>query len=464
MKKTIIEISGMHCKSCELLLTDSLQKVKSVEYVIVNRKKGYAEVGHKDDFSLNDAHYSIKKAGYSIGSNKPKKWFSNNTDDYVDIAILAFVLLVIAFLIKDSNLFSFSDFASNNLSSLPAVFILGLAAGVSTCAALVGGMVLGVSAKFAQSNPNATSVKKFEGQIFFNIGRILGFTFFGGVLGILGSFFSISLGFTGFMTIVIGLIMLMFGLQLTGLFPKLSDYQITIPTGVAKFLKLDIQGENAYSRNNTLLLGAATFFLPCGFTQLVQIYAVGTANPITSALVLGTFALGTTPGLLGIGALTSFLKGSTSKYFYKFAGLVVIALAVFNISNGANLSGVRNIFPKIEASDKAVSGDDKTSTTANVVEATADNDTQVVRATYTARNDMVPNQITLKNNVKTRIEIDVKDDGFGCMGSMAFPGLSRQVEMLQKGKNLVFEFTPTKSGSYDITCAMGVPRGKITVL
>ncbi len=460
MKKTKIEIAGMHCKSCELLLTDSLRKVKSVEYVIVNRKHGYAEIGHLEEFSINDAHHSIRKAGYGVGREKPKTWFSRNLADYTDVGVMTAIILAFVFIIRDSKIFSFTDFASNNLSNLSAVLILGLAAGVSTCAALVGGMVLSVSAKYAQDNPNTTSIKKFEGQVFFNIGRIAGFFIFGTLLGLLGSVFSISLGFTGFLIIIIGLIMLVFGLQLTGLFPKLSDYQLTLPAGVAKFLKLDNSNGNSYSRKSTLILGATTFFLPCGFTQLVQLYAVGTANPLSSALILGTFAIGTTPGLLGIGALTSFLKGAMSNYFYKFAGLVVVALAIFNISNGLNLSGIKNLLPQVKSGSNPQAKQIEKTANATMTE----EGIQVIKTTYTTSSDMVPNNITLKNSQPARIEIEVNDDGFGCMGSMAFPGLSRQVEMLQKGKNLVFEFTPTKTGVYDITCAMGVPRGKITVL
>ena len=55
-----------------------------------------------------------------------------------------------------------------------------------------------------------------------------------------------------------------------------------------------------YSHWRTALVGAATFFLPCGFTQAVQIYAISTANPLTAGLVMATFAVGTTPGLLAL--------------------------------------------------------------------------------------------------------------------------------------------------------------------
>ena len=49
------------------------------------------------------------------------------------------------------------------------------------------------------------------------------------------------------------------------------------------------------------------------------------------------------------------------------------------------------------------------------------------------------------------------------MGSIALPGLSQTIDVFTQGKTTVFEFTPTKPGSYPITCAMGVPRGTIIV-
>ena len=61
------------------------------------------------------------------------------------------------------------------------------------------------------------------------------------------------------------------------------------------------------------------------------------------ALIMGVFALGTIPGLLSIGGLTSVIKGASAKKFFKFAGLVVILLALFNISNGYRLTGWKSL-------------------------------------------------------------------------------------------------------------------------
>jgi sulfite exporter TauE/SafE len=80
----------------------------------------------------------------------------------------------------------------------------------------------------------------------------------------------------------------------------------------------------------------------------MQLYAISTGSPIQGALTMGVFALGTTPGLLGVGGLTSIIKGEYSKLFFKTAGVIVVLLALFNVSNGLNLLGVKSIFAKNE--------------------------------------------------------------------------------------------------------------------
>jgi plastocyanin domain-containing protein len=59
--------------------------------------------------------------------------------------------------------------------------------------------------------------------------------------------------------------------------------------------------------------------------------------------------------------------------------------------------------------------------------------------------------------------VDVKENGQGCMSTITVAGLTTDVYQLVAGKTIEMSFTPTKKGVYQITCAMGVPRGMITV-
>lgn len=450
MSVTNIPIKGMHCRSCELMIEDELSMLPGVERVTASTQRGQAVVHHSKKVSYSAMAHAVHKAGYDVGRDAPKPWFTRDGNAYVESGIMVLLLSILVYIASDSGLLNLADFGSNDYASLPVVFMVGLTAGISTCAALVGGLVLGTSAKHAANYPDASAMQKFVPHLYFNASRIISFFVLGGLIGYVGSLFQMSMGLLGILTVVVGLVMLFFGAQLTELFPRLSSVSLTIPTSIAKFLGLKTHTEKAYSHKNAMILGGITFFLPCGFTQVMQLYAISTGSPLKSALIMSVFALGTTPGLLGIGGLTSLVKGAFAKSFFRFAGIVVIALAFFNISNGLNLSGLKNGFADAAGTDKQV--------------AEVSGETQVIKTTYTTKDDIQPSSFTVKAGQPVRLEVDVKDDGFGCMGSFALPGLSRQVEMLTKGKTLVYEFTPSSAGRYDITCAMGVPRGVITVI
>ena len=75
---------------------------------------------------------------------------------------------------------------------LVLVLVLGLTAGISTCMALVGGLVLGISASRAASLA-ASDVRgpsfpaRMRPQVAFNVGRVVGVRRAGAVLGAIGS-------------------------------------------------------------------------------------------------------------------------------------------------------------------------------------------------------------------------------------------------------------------------------------
>ena len=95
--------------------------------------------------------------------------------------------------------------------------------------------------------------------------------------------------------------------------------------------------------------------------------------------------------------------------------------------------------------------------------AVVENNFQVLKTTYTTQNDISPNTFSVRVGKPVRLEVDVKDDGSGCMSTIMIPRFT-QPQFLEKGKTLVLEFTPERSGEFPITCAMGVPRGSIKVI
>ena len=114
---------------------------------------------------------------------------------------------------------------------------------------------------------------------------------------------------------MVGVVMLILGLQLTGVFPRLQSFSFTLPKSVARVFGIKDDGKE-YSHRSTMITGALTFFLPCGFTQAMQLYAVSTGSFTQGFLIMGLFALGTSLGLLGVGGLSSIFKGKKAKLFF----------------------------------------------------------------------------------------------------------------------------------------------------
>ncbi|MCR4285827.1 MAG: sulfite exporter TauE/SafE family protein, partial [Candidatus Kaiserbacteria bacterium] len=90
-----------------------------------------------------------------------------------------------------------------------------------------------------------------------------------------------------------------------------------------------------------LLVGIATFFLPCGFTQSMQLYTLSTGSFLSGGLTMLAFALGTFP-VLALISFSSFSIQNSSKsgIFFKSAGLIVIMFALLNLINSLVIIGL----------------------------------------------------------------------------------------------------------------------------
>ncbi|NMB70284.1 hypothetical protein GYA27_03735 [candidate division WWE3 bacterium] len=447
-----ISIKGMHCRSCEILVEESLLQIPGVTQAKVSEKKGTAEVLYSGEISDDTFENAVTSCGYTIGKDN-KSWFSKDLNVYYDLMKATLVFVILYFVAKNFGLFKLAANTSNNLSSIPVVFLVGLTAGVSTCMALVGGLVLSVSAKYAESHPHATPQQKFMPHIIFNAGRIIFFTLLGGLIGYFGSLLQLGSASIGTLTILVGMVMLLMGLQIIGVFPKLEQIRFTLPKEIYKLLRIDAKKQENYRNSGPFLLGGLSFFVPCGFTQAMQLYAVSSGSVTTGAITMGVFALGTSPGLLGIGGLTAVIKGRIADTFFKFVGLTVVSLAVFNISNGLNLTGI-NIpsMPKISAPKTTPIPENK-----NV---SIENGFQVINMTQSAYG-YTPKSFTIKKDIPVKWVINSTDSNT-CASSIFSSQLGIR-KSLKAGENVI-TFTPTTLGTIKFSCSMGMYTGYFTVV
>jgi sulfite exporter TauE/SafE/copper chaperone CopZ len=459
MKQQTFPIKGMHCQSCEVLIGEELEALPDVQKADVSLRAKTATITAEKLPPRAAVERAVKAAGYELGYDE-KPAISRDKRVYKDVAIGFVVVVILLVLFTKLGLGDVANVNMNGASVGLVAVMIGLTAGFSTCMALIGGLVLGISSRHAEKHPSATPMQKFRPHLFFNLGRISSFIVLGGVIGALGAAFQLKGSLLGLLTIGVGLVMLMLGLQLTGVFPRLKG-SLSLPSGIGKLIGIKKHEGREYSHKDSFLLGAASFFLPCGFTQAMQLFAVSTGSWISGALIMGMFAVGTAPGLLSIGGLTSVVKGVFAQRFFRVVGVVVVAMALINFTNGVTLMGVKNWFPQNGAATSSVRATSEASQPDS--SQTLNNEPVLLRTTYTDAKDIAPNNFTVKAGQPVTLEVDVKDDGFGCMSTIMVIGLDEQPQYLKAGKTLKLTFTPKKVGTYEIACAMGVPRGSIKV-
>lgn len=447
-----VPVKGMHCASCELLIAEELEAIPGVESAQASLKTNSATVvsaQRVSDAAIADA---VKAAGYEVGIESGKKPFlTRNQRIWKDVVIGATLVVWLLLMFKIFGIDKLLATTTNSSSVGTMALLVGLTAGFSTCMALIGGLVLSVASKYAENHPTETPLQKFRPHLIFNIGRVVSFVVLGAVIGAIGSAFSLKGSMLGFLTIIVGVVMLVLGLQLTEAFPRITK-GLTLPSGLAKKLGIKQRGEREYSNKNAFLLGAVTFFLPCGFTQAMQLLAVSTGSPVQGALIMGAFAIGTAPGLLSLGGLTSVVKGIFAQRFFRIVGVIVVAMAIINLSNGYTLMGLNRFFDtiKLPAKSQAVSKQDSAGSV-------------ILNTTFKLNEDITPSTFTAKVGQKTTLLVDVQEDGQGCMSTIMIIGLDDTPQYLKKGKKIELTFTASEPGKYTIACAMGIPRGTITV-
>ena len=332
METITFHVSKMHCKSCSLVIEQELGDLSYVDEVKADIKTQSVKItgdfeGIPQEVLAKDFSTLLADHGYVLTVEKhkmDKKW----SEFKIAIPIALVFIVVFIFLQKIGLI----NLINTNRMSLGTVFTIGVIASLSSCMAVVGGLVLSMSATFAKEGD------RVKPQILFHSGRLISFFIFGGVIGILGSAFQLNSFMTFLLGIITGLVMFLMGLNLLDVFHLTKKLQPSMP----KFLSRHALKVSKLNHTLTpLLVGIVTFFLPCGFTQSMQIYTLSTGNFWIGAMTMFIFALGTLPALALVSFNSFSIKdNSKSGIFFKSVGLIVIMFALFNIINSLVVIGL----------------------------------------------------------------------------------------------------------------------------
>ena len=449
-QEQIFYINGMHCANCELKVEKQLLELKHVKAVEASLSKGQILVEHDGKgLSTHQLNNLFATDGYVFSEKPFKKHWGKQ-----EIGTLIFAPLAVIFLLRlleNTGISSLVDVDST--SSLPAFLAFGLVAGLSSCAALVGGLVLSLSKQWNSYYKAETRfVRKIEPHLLFNLGRLISFGVLGALLGVLGKTFKLSTGFTTALILGVSVIMIILALGMLDIkiFQKI---RFSLPKKFTRY----VAGERHFQKKiMPFVLGGLTFFLPCGFTVAAQSMALLSGNPLQGALIMLVFALGTLPVLLGIsfGSVKILQRKNYSGIFLKIAGIVVLIFAFSSIKNQLTLLGIDFSFLWASSGSKITLAQ---STLPPIVDGK-----QVVRM-KAASYGWDPAFITVKAGIPVRWEIE--DAGFsGCTNAIVAPRLFEGRLNLVRGKITVYEFNVDKAGVYPFSCWMGMVPGTIQAL
>ncbi len=326
MKNHTFHITGIHCKSCKILIEDIITEDVGTESTVHLHEKTVTitcddERDEREILSLISEKLLPHGYGASLTEQKTEK-----TVGVLWKAIpLGLIMLLLFIGLQKTGILNFGIGWSVTPTSS---FVIGLVASVSSCLAIVWGLVLSLSATVSQDERD--DKKNFT---LFHLGRIGSFALLGWLLWMLGQAVNIHPILPALLGLGAALIMILLGLNLIGV---LAQMNMTLPTGIFQTLR-----KIEHKTLTPLIIGAATFFLPCGFTQSMQIAALSSGSFFGGFGIMLAFVLWTFPVL----ALLSFgISGfSWSRYaplFFRTAGIVVVWLWLLSLLTGMAALGI----------------------------------------------------------------------------------------------------------------------------
>ena len=169
-------------------------------------------------------------------------------------------------------------------------FITGLTTGGLSCLAVQGGLLAGsLAQQIEQDVLNAPRCRE-SGQgspaprtntalpiALFLLAKLVAYTLLGALLGLLGSFLTLSPVTRAVLMIAIGVFMVGNALRMLNVHPIFRYFAIEPPRFITRYIRRTAKrGTELFT---PLFLGALTVLIPCGVTQAMMAAALGTGNP-----------------------------------------------------------------------------------------------------------------------------------------------------------------------------------------
>lgn len=307
-----LKIRGMICRSCVGEVEALLLHTRGVIRAKVSYLKGRAQLEYDPELvSLSDVQKRLAENGYQSGDR-------GLSGVALDGLCLALTLLLAWLLLGGSH----HSMELGNSAGFGAAFLLGLMTSPH-CLGMCGGILLG---NCAQNRSPALASLAYNG------GRILSYTAIGGIFGALGTVTAYSMSVKSMVFTMVGLVVVLIGLNLWGLLPGLGALIASQPS----FCQLPTQTQKCFA-GRPLLIGLLTGLMPCASLYAMWLHAVSGGSAVYGAESMLAFALGTAPLLFLFGALGALIPKKWNKYFLKASAVLATAMGLKMLITGLRM-------------------------------------------------------------------------------------------------------------------------------
>ena len=498
LKTEKLRIGGMTCAHCENLIKRKLLNTAGVDKAKVSYRAGTALITYDANIvSLKNIANLIEELDYRVLTDSERQETNIRSVTVTLVIIMLMYILLERFGLL--NMLVPSQLAETGMG-YGMLFVIGLITSVH-CIAMCGGINLSQSIpRGDMTSEPQNRFSAFFPSLSYNFGRVVSYTVIGFILGFAGLLFGggsdagLPIMVQGILKLIAGIFMVIIGINMLGMFPLLRKIQPQMP----KIFTRKINAEKA-SRKSPFYIGLLNGLMPCGPLQSIQIIALASGNPITGALSMFLFSLGTVPLMLGLGSVVSALGKKFAQKVMTVGAILVVVLGLAMLSQGGSMSGLLSpamllaiiivlCAARVVASFTFRKSSYRTVATLVVLGLSAlvlatqnplsamigsgaggsadsnyaqiDGGRQIVSSVLYPRE--YPN-ITVQEGMPVEWVINAPAGSInGCNSRMLIQEYDIEYTF-QPGENTI-EFIPDKTGKFQYTCWMGMIHGTITVI
>jgi sulfite exporter TauE/SafE/plastocyanin domain-containing protein/copper chaperone CopZ len=488
-QQLILKVRGMTCAACERHVSEAAAGLPGVAAAKADQARGRLTIDYDPDTTgraalAEAASAAVAEVGYAVTGTV----HAAGQARVLPSVALGLGLVGLFLVMNGLGWFNYLPTIDSTVG-LGMVFVAGLLTSLH-CVAMCGGIALSQSQP-APVEPGAPAAGRWSAATRgaqYHLGRVVAYTLLGGIVGALGSVLSLSPLGKGLVAAVAGVFMVLMGLRMVGLLPRLGRFRPLGRLGGALRRLLPSRGIAALRGKGPFFVGLLNGLMPCGPLQSMQLYALGTGSALLGAASMFLFSLGTVPLLYAFGSFAGLLRQSWRLRLVQAGAVLVVFFGLAMAGRALEFTGAGGQVRAMMASAMAAVHSGQSDAPAGVLAVGASGedvrggngsggkDAPAGRPSTTAyvkdgvqyvsfdlqRSAYAP--ITIQKGLPVRWTINATAATLnGCNGTVTVPQLGLR-KKLQVGANLI-EFTaPAAAGALGYTCWMGMISSTINVV